>query len=97
MAQRRYLSTGEKVRELVRLFGSKGAVVQALGATSKSSLKRWVRRECKPLAAHVILVNDAYGMAKRISGPLVRNLRRETETRLQMGKLKQGAKRNRRK
>ncbi len=62
--KKRKLDTGGKVQEMRIELGSRRAVVQWIGAASTSSTKRWERRECKPLRAHVLLVRDAHQRVK---------------------------------
>ena len=96
MAQRRKLSHYQKVRELVSVLGSRKAVVKFMDAASKSSLKRWTRRDCEPLRAHILLVNQAHNMVRKMK-VIERNLRRDVEVKVRMEMLAQSAKRNRRK
>src|SRR3989344_5331555 len=63
---KRNLSTSEKVRKLVGLFGGKKVVVEVMGGASSSSLRRWMSRKCRPILAHVLLVADTYQRAQRI-------------------------------
>ncbi|MEK9170196.1 MAG: hypothetical protein AAB674_00945 [Patescibacteria group bacterium] len=64
---RRRLDIAGKVRELRNWLGGRRSVVRMMDAASPSSLKRWERRKCKPLRAHVRSVNEAYAIAKRMS------------------------------
>lgn len=68
-----------KVRELRALLGSRRTVVHVMEAASMTSLKRWEKRECDPLQAHVRLVDETYVMAKRMSKALLSKLRRDLE------------------
>lgn len=77
MAKRKRLDTAGKVRELRALLGSRRVVVEVMGAGSVTSAKRWERRECHPIRAHVLVVNEAYVMAKRMSKALLNKLRRD--------------------
>ena len=65
-ARRRQLTTGEKVRKMRVGLGGRRAVVEVMASASVSSLKRWERRECSPIRAHVRDVSDAYRMLPRI-------------------------------
>ena len=56
----RKMNVGLKVREMRMELGGRRAVVREMRAASPSSLKRWERRECRPISAHVVLVNEAY-------------------------------------
>lgn len=84
MARRRKMSIPQKVRELRRLLGGRRAVVRVMKAASSSSLKRWERRECSPLKAHVhlvdethkIVVNKTYRLARRIGQAMLRKSKR---------------------
>lgn len=78
MAKRKRLDTAGKVRELRSLLGSRRVVVEVMGAGSVTSAKRWERRECRPIRAHVLVVNEAYVMAKRMSKALLNKLRRDS-------------------
>jgi len=62
MAKKRRLNTGKKVREMRLALGGRRAVVEVMESGSVSSLKRWERRECAPISAHVKVVGDAYDM-----------------------------------
>lgn len=80
MMKRRAVSVSQKVRELVRMFGGKRTTVQVMGAASVSSLKRWMSRECRPIRAHTLLVDDTYQKSARIRKVIkatVRNLSKE--------------------
>lgn len=77
MAKQRRLDTAGKVRKLRSLLGSRRTVTHVMGAASMTSLKRWERRDCVPLRAHVLLVNDTYLMAKRMSKALLSKLQRD--------------------
>lgn len=79
MAKRRQLSVSGKVRELRCLLGSRRTVVQVMEAGSMTSLKRWERRECSPLRAHVRLVNETHAMAKRMGKALLGKLLRDLD------------------
>jgi len=74
---RRRRSVSQKVREMVRVFGGKRATVRVMGAASSSSLKRWERKECSPLRAHVKLVDETYSLARRMGKVMLRKLRRQ--------------------
>ncbi|MBI4992475.1 MAG: hypothetical protein HZB99_04640 [Candidatus Harrisonbacteria bacterium] len=62
MPNRRRLNTGQKVREMRFALGGRRAVIEVMESGSVSSLKRWERRECSPISAHVKVVGDAYDM-----------------------------------
>lgn len=79
MARRR-LNLAGKVRETRLILGSRRAVVDVMDAGSVTSLKRWERRECMPLRAHVHLVNEAHEMARRMGKALKRRLKRLRST-----------------
>ncbi len=64
MARKKQLNTSEKVRYLYGILGGYRAVVDVMKAASPSSLKRWQHGRCKPLRAHVDLVERTYEMAK---------------------------------
>ena len=66
----------QKVQELRRLLGGRRSVVRVMKAASSSSLKRWERKECSPLRAHVKLVNETYSLARRMGKEMLRKLRR---------------------
>lgn len=82
--KKRNPETARKVRELRRLLGGRRAVVRAMAAASSSSLKRWEWRECRPIRAHVYLVDDTYRlvtdkicrMAERIGKAMLRKSRK---------------------
>lgn len=81
MARRKNLDTAKKVRKLRSLLGSRRTVVHVMAAASMTSLKRWERRECTPLRAHVRLINETYVMANRMSKALLDKLQRDFERR----------------
>ncbi|MBI3046252.1 MAG: hypothetical protein HYY86_01750 [Candidatus Harrisonbacteria bacterium] len=73
--RRRKKDTAQKVRELRHLLGGRRAVVRTMEAASSSSLKRWEQKECSPLRAHVKLVDETYGLARRMGKVMLRRLR----------------------
>ncbi len=79
MAKRKKLSVSGKVRELRSLLGSRRTVVHVMEAASITSLKRWERKECSPLRAHMQLVNETHAMAKRMSRALLSKLHRDMD------------------
>ena len=64
MARKKRLNTSEKVRYLYSTLMGYQAVVDVMKAASPSSLKRWQHGRCKPIRAHVDLVDRTYQMAK---------------------------------
>jgi len=77
----RRLAVSQKVRKMVHIFGGKRATVRVMKAASSSSLRRWMNRKCRPLKAHVFLVNDTYEMAQRMGKELERKNWRAIEER----------------
>ena len=77
--RRRKLDTCMKVRELRSLLGSRRTIVHVMEAGSMTSLKRWEKRECNPLRAHVRLVDETHAMARRMSKALLSKLRRDLD------------------
>ena len=55
----------DKVRTLRCTLGNK-ETVRAMRSASVSSLRRWANRKCRPIRAHVRLVNETYEIAKRM-------------------------------
>lgn len=74
MKKRRRLTVARKVRDMVRVFGGKRATVRVMGAASPSSLKRWMNRECRPVKAHMLLVDNTYGLSRKMGKELGRIL-----------------------
>ena len=79
MAKQRRLDTMQKVRKMVRMLDGSEAVVKVMGCASVSSLRRWMKRECEPIQAHVQKVNEAYPMALRMEKAFYCKLTRESE------------------
>jgi len=77
---RRKLTISEKVRETRVILGSRRAMVDVMDAASVTSLKRWEGRECVPLRAHALLVNEAHNMARRMGKVLKRRMKRLNRT-----------------
>ncbi len=68
--KRRRKTFREKVVEMRVLLSGRKRVVEFMGAASVSSLKRWERRQCQPLAAHVQLVNSNHKEVKKVEKTL---------------------------
>lgn len=62
----RKLGVSGKVQKLRISLGGRRKVVGVMKAASSSSLKRWEKKECNPLRAHVRLVNETYDLARRM-------------------------------
>ena len=75
----RKLDLARKVRELRNWLGGRKSVVRMMDAASPSSLKRWERRECKAIRAHVRSVNEMHVVARKMGRVLLKKLRRESE------------------
>ena len=74
---KRKLGTAFKVSELRRLLGGRKSVVCVMKAASSSSLKRWENKECKPIPAHIHLVDKTYAETKLMAKLLLKKLKNE--------------------
>jgi len=78
--KRKRIDVIDKVRTLRGTLGSK-ETVRAMESGSVTSLWRWAHRKCRPIRAHVRLVNETYEIAKRMGMLKVQQKRKKSKKR----------------